>query len=185
MTVLGVDFGTATIEEADHLVRQLVTALGGTIGCTHLVRGVDPHVALSVGFPATAVDHSLELISTLAAGREFGVTDGRHGSGPPGLAEGAASAAAAHEARDGGRAVVYPGVEGLIGRVTVSSILLGSAIDQVVVLTDDSAPTADTVVETRGHVRPEFSGGLLSLTTTPVGPGLLAPFEVADPTPCC
>jgi hypothetical protein len=39
--VIGVDAGTTTLREADHLIRDLTTTLGlppGTVACTHLIR---------------------------------------------------------------------------------------------------------------------------------------------------
>lgn len=85
---------------------------------------------------------------------------------------------------DGGRAVYYPGVDTLVGRVTVEHILTATAIDRVVVLGGGTA-AAGRVVETRNFVRPLWTGGVLTLTTQPAWDGLLVPFETPNPTPCC
>lgn len=38
---------------------------------------------------------------------------------------------------------------------------------------------------TRDHVRPQWQDGELVLTLMPAVGGVLVPFEVPDPTPCC
>jgi MFS family permease len=61
-----------------------------------------------------------------------------------------------------------------------------SAIERVRVLgAERPEPAPETLVETRGFVRPQWLDGRLTLVTTPVGGGLVAPFEVPKPTPCC
>lgn len=85
---------------------------------------------------------------------------------------------------EGSRAVIYPGVETLVGEVTVAHILAATAIDRVVVM-GSSSPTPDQVVLTRDFVRPLWTNGVLTLTTQPAWDGLLVPFETPNPTPCC
>ncbi|MCW2918330.1 MAG: transposase, OrfB family protein [Actinomycetia bacterium] len=46
------------------------------------------------------------------------------------------------------------------------------------------APPSHTPVDTRDFVRPEWRDGVLTLVAMPAVTGL-APFEVANPTPCC
>jgi hypothetical protein len=101
------------------------------------------------------------------------------------LAEAAAEAATQHHIRQSGRAVIYPGAAGLTATVTVGAILADSAIDRVTALGSQDEPAEGDLVQTRDHVRPEWRDGLLTLTITPVKPGLYAPFEVPNPTPCC
>jgi hypothetical protein len=96
----------------------------------------------------------------------------------------AVAAAAEHEARRSGRAVVYPGVERLVGVLSVAELLAVSAIERVQVLGGSSADP-QTLVETGGHVRPQWMNGVLTLVATPAAGGRIAPFEVPDPTPCC
>lgn len=84
-----------------------------------------------------------------------------------------------------GRAVLYPGVAGLTGTVTVAELLSGSAIDRVAVLGGSGEPAPDQRLLTRDFVRPEWRDGELVLTAMPAAGGVLVPFEVPDPTPCC
>jgi hypothetical protein len=107
--------------------------------------------------------------------------DGRRG-GPAEPAEGAELAAREHGRT--GRAVLYRGAGRLSGTLTVREILDLSAIDRITVLMG-AEPAPDTLVQTRGHVRPEWRDGRLTLLTMPAGTGVLAPYEVPDPTPCC
>lgn len=109
--------------------------------------------------------------------------DGRHG--PEELAAGAARAAAEHEARTGGRAVLYPGSKAVTGTLTVARLLEVSAVDRVTVLGAPEGPSPEAKLVTRGHVRPEWREGLLVLAAMPAAGGTLVPFEVPDPTPCC
>ena len=125
------------------------------VACTHLVASPFPHVAIS-------------LLST-----EVFETD-------PELA----AAAAAATTGTHGRAVRFPGVERLVGDLTVSEILQRSAIAQVEILAGGPAGPAD-VVRTDDFVRPQYRSGELVLVTTPAAGGLLVPFERRDPTPCC
>jgi hypothetical protein len=173
VTVIGFDFASATLAEADNQARELRARLGlgeEAVICTHLIRDDHPHVALSVAVPGEDA-----VNATLTA---------RHAANVA-LTAGAAEAVAAHTARTSGRAVVYPGVDALTGTVTVGAILAGSAIDEVVVLAGAEPPGLDDLVQTRDHVRPEWRAGRLTLTVTPVAPGVFAPFEVPNPTPCC
>jgi hypothetical protein len=88
------------------------------------------------------------------------------------------------DATPGGRAVRFPGVEHLVGTLTVGEVLARSAIDRVEVL---GGGTADpqTLLDTDDHVRPVWRDGELVLTTTPAAGGRLVPFERRNPTPCC
>ncbi|HXA59679.1 MAG TPA: hypothetical protein VNW94_11005 [Streptosporangiaceae bacterium] len=52
-------------------------------------------------------------------------------------------------------------------------------------LAGSGPPASGTRIDTRGHVRPEWQDGHLTLPTMPAGENLLAPFEVPNPTPCC
>ncbi|MBM7785136.1 hypothetical protein [Tenggerimyces flavus] len=172
--VVGIDAGSATVQDAEHLLgRLLEEVLGRTdamVACTHFVRGERPHVALSV----TGVD-SAALVSL-----ELGVASGSERSGPPELAAGAALAAAAFAAGEG-RAVIYPGVSGLVGTRSASEVLAESAIEEIDVMGGGVA----SLVHTRDFVRPEYVNGRLVLLTQPAGGGGVVPFEVPNPTPCC
>ncbi|MEV0905908.1 hypothetical protein [Streptomyces hokutonensis] len=176
--VLGVDAGTTTLREADHLIRDLMTTLAlppGTVACTHLIR--------TDARRGTAV--SLELPD-----RESASDVWRHlqeSSAPQGDQEAAAQAAAEHTARRSGRAVLFPGAEHLTGTVTVADLLELTAIDRVIVVgaTSGELPAPTTPVHTQEHVRPEWRDGELVLALVPAVGNTLAPFEVPNPTPCC
>ncbi|MEV7339387.1 hypothetical protein [Streptomyces sp. NPDC093544] len=162
--VIGVDTVVSALLEADHLLQTLAAELAlpeDSFGCTHLVRGDRPRVALSFAVPSGAA---------LSVVREGLIAKGYEVS---------------PEAPDAvGRAVLYPGVAQLTGTVTVAELLAGSAIDRVTVL-GTGAPSPDQPLVTRDHVRPEWRDGALVLTAMPAAGGTLVPFEVPDPTPCC
>lgn len=195
-TVIGVDAGTTSLREADHLVHDLVDRLGappGTIGCTHLIHAGHPHTAVSLALPdADAAEAAWHRLTALLADRDEPPTgaalgDLRHGAAEQ--VDGAALAAAEQANRTGGRAVVYPGVQQLTGTVPLRLLLDVSAIERVTVLGAPSGsghrPEPGAVVLTRDHVRPVWQAGELVLPLTPATGGLLAPFEVPNPTPCC
>lgn len=80
-TVLGVDAGSATPADAEHLLLGLADRLGagpGAVLCTHPVRGAEPHYAVSLALPAAPSDAALAAV--LPAGGAVAV------STPPGPA---------------------------------------------------------------------------------------------------
>jgi hypothetical protein len=83
-----------------------------------------------------------------------------------------------------GRAVLFPGVESLVGTLSVAEVLALSAIERVEVLGSGPADPA-TLIDTGDFVRPQWRAGVLTLTTTPASGGRLVPFETRNPTPCC
>ncbi|MBV1935000.1 hypothetical protein KUF83_00255 [Streptomyces sp. BV286] len=156
-----VDADVRELRAADHLLLELAAELNlpeGAFGCTHLVRGERPRVVISFA------TESEETARRLTA-KGYEVTTG-----------------APDEV---GRAVVYPGADALTGTVTVAELLSGSAIDRVTVLGSAGEPPPDQRVVTRDHVRPQWQDGELVLTLMPAVGGVLVPFEVRDPTPCC
>jgi len=163
--VVTVDAGSANLRAADHLLQALAAELAlpeGTFGCTHLVRGERPHVALSFTLPSEPLPRTARERLTA---RGYEVTDGA----PDAV----------------GRAVLYPGVSSLTGTLTVAEVLARSAIDRVSVLGSAAQPSPDAQLVTRGHVRPQWQDGALVLTAMPAAGATLVPFEVPDPTPCC
>jgi hypothetical protein len=180
--VVGVDTGCVELHEADHLVRHLAAELalpGDTVACTHAVRaGARPHLAVSLTLPdqATAAAVWRRLRASV-----YGLSYGDLRSGPGPLADGAVHAAA----DPSGRAVLFPGTHALTGTLTVGRLLALSAVDAVTVLGEPGAPEADTPFDTRNHVRPERRDGRLLLRAAWSAGGVLAPFEVPNPTPCC
>jgi hypothetical protein len=139
------------------------------LACTHLAYRPTPHVAVSLALPDGAVP--AERLATLPAVA-------------PQLSEAAEQAAADHAAGRAGRAVLYPGMDQLTGTLTVAQVLGSSAIDRITVI-GGPPPQPDTLVDTRGFVRPQWRDGALTLVTTPVAGERIAPFELPNPTPCC
>jgi hypothetical protein len=160
--ISGLDRGHATVTEAEHWLRETAAGLGlaDLVACTHLVHGDQARVAVSLS---------------------------ASGSWPaPIAAEVAARVAALHESRQGGRAVVYPGVDALVGTLPVAELLALSAIQEVRVLGAPSPePDPQTLIDTRDFVRPQYADGRLVLMAMPAPEGRIAPFEVPNPTPCC
>ncbi|RSM50582.1 hypothetical protein DMB66_43110 [Actinoplanes sp. ATCC 53533] len=154
LPVHGVSLEHPDTVAAEHWLASLSPA--PVLACTHLVRSPRPHVALSLVFTDAA----------------------------PELGAESPDAVAAHVARGSGRAVLYPGVELLVGTLRVADILALSAIEQVEVLGGGEADPA-ALIDTGGFVRPQWRAGVLTLTTTPAAGGRLVPFETRHPTPCC
>ncbi|MGM9386976.1 hypothetical protein [Streptomyces antibioticus] len=189
-SVIGVDAGTVSLREADHLVHDLVDRLGlppGTLACTHLIRTAERRgTAVSLALPDAdaaeavwaRVEGELSGAGAVLGGRAYGAAAAVRAAG---------SAAGEHARREGGRAVLFPGVEHLTGTVTVAELLDLTAVEHLVVVgaTGGGAPDPSTPVFTRDHVRPEWWGGRLTLALVPAAGGALAPFEVPNPTPCC
>ena len=105
--VLGLDTGALTLRQADadadELVRALLArgALGGAVVATHLTRlGAVPHVTLSVEVPLLRPEQLVELAGQALPAATLGTPAAEAG-------------AAAHAARQGGRAVHFPGVDAL------------------------------------------------------------------------
>ncbi|NNN34343.1 hypothetical protein HLK59_29060 [Streptomyces sp. S3(2020)] len=162
---LTVDPGVRDLRAADHLLRELATELAlaeGVFGCTHLVRGDRPRVALSLAVPSEPL---LRTALERLTARGYEVRDG--------LPDPA------------GRAVLFPGAAALTGTLTVAELLSRSAIDRVTVLGAHGPPTPGALLVTRDHVRPQWQDGELVLTAMPAAGGALVPFEVPEPTPCC
>ncbi|MEU6140848.1 hypothetical protein ABZ848_10860 [Streptomyces sp. NPDC047081] len=185
-SVIGVDAGTVSLREADHLVHRLADELGlpaGTFACTHLIReGERRGTAVSFALPDRAAAERAWPRLVALGEPELGAVleDRRHGR-----VGGARVAAEEHVGRHGGRAVIYPGVEHLTGTVALSEVLGLTAVDEVVVVGRSSVPDHETPVLTRDHVRPEWRAGRLTLALVPAVGETLAPFEVPNPTPCC
>jgi hypothetical protein len=170
-TVIGLDLGHADVWDAEHWLRDRVAVLGGpgVVACTHLVRGERPRVAMS-----------LSGVDPLHLDAEDPIDDAEDPIDPAV----ASAVAVEHHARRSGRAVVYPGVDALLGPVCVGDVLTRSAIERVSVL-GGPPPGIDIIIDTRDFVRPEWKNGLLTLVTAPAPAGRIAPFEYPNPHPCC
>ncbi|AZS84313.1 hypothetical protein AB0465_03505 [Streptomyces griseoviridis] len=162
---LTLDPGLRDLRAADHLLHTLATELAlpqGVFGCTHLIRGDRPRVAVSLALPSRPLPRTaLEGLAALGHETTDGVPD------------------------DTGRAVLYPGAAALTGTITLAETLSRSAITAVVALGSPDRPPPQTRLMTRDHVRPQWQDGELVLTVMPAAGDLLVPFEVPDPTPCC
>jgi hypothetical protein len=165
--ITGISLGHATTAEAEHWLSEFLREFGcpdDLVACTLFARTPRPHVAVSLAaarLPAGALPATL-----------------------PGYAVAAGQAAVAHAGRRAGRAVRYPGVDGLVGTLAVGELLARSAVEHVLLL-GGAPPAPETLVDTRGFVRPEWRDGRLTLVAAPAGPGRVAPFEVPDPARCC
>ncbi|MDG9717791.1 hypothetical protein [Streptomyces sp. DH24] len=162
---LTLDTGARELRAADRLLHALAAGPAlpeDVFGCTHLVRGDRPRVAVSLTFASEPL---------LRTARERLTADGhRVTAGVP---------------DPYGRAVLYPGAAALTGTLTVAELLGRSAIDRVARLGSPDAPPPDALVATRDHVRPQWRNGELVLTVMPASRGVHVPIEVPDPTPCC
>ena len=96
----------------------------------------------------------------------------------------ARAATATHTGRASGRAVVVPGVADLPAALPVRELLGRTVVERVVLLAGGDAPP-DAELVTRAFLRPRWSQGALVLHVQPGAGGVLVPFEVPEPTPCC
>ncbi|WP_344659617.1 hypothetical protein [Catenulispora subtropica] len=181
--ILGVDAGSGSLAEADHLLASVVSGLGlagDPVAATHFVRAGAPHIALTIEVPAGAEVDPAAVGSV--TGPAAGLVWGDLRQGPEDRVEGALAARAEHGRS--GRLARFPGISTLTGTVTVREILERSPITEVSVLMG-AAAAPDTEVATRDHVRPQWRDGAVVLVVQPVSDGKVAPFEVPNPTPCC
>ncbi len=190
-TVAGLDVAARHQRDADAVAVRLAALLPAAwadrlVVATHVVPGEPAHVALAVEAPVDADSAWAELVAALAtAGLEDAALSlGERGLGRKEHVSHARAAAAEHAARRSGRAVVVPGTADLPSALRVGGLLERTAVERVVVLAGDDAPP-DAVLVTRGFLRPRWSRGALVLHVQPAAGGVLAPFEVPDPTPCC
>jgi hypothetical protein len=175
VTVYGVDTGSRSLREADHLLHDLVDRFRLPVfACTHLIRGLRPHVAVSLDVAVPWPDLAVP---------DAGLASATDRSGPPDLSAAAFEALTRH--RVSGRAVVFPGSASLTGTVLVGDVLAHSPITRLHVIGGPDQPGTDDVLDTRDHLRPEWQASELVLAVAPAGPGRYAPFEVPNPTPCC
>lgn len=171
--IVGIDGGSPDVRAAEHLLAEIVTALGPDtvlFGCTHLTSTGGPHVTLSIDLDSAAA------AGRLPPGLQTAQPDSGHGA--------ALEAAQAHHHHTSGRVARFPGQHHLVGVLSVAELLATSAIEAIVVLAGHP-PDPATRIDTRGFVRPQWHGGRLTLHTVQAPNGMLAPFEVENPTPCC
>ena len=182
---LVLDGGWRTLADAEDALRERMRELPIELACTHFVPG--SRVVMTVTPAAGArdagtwavrdgQDQEPEIAALQVAAPEV--------AAPEVTAPEIAALLQQHMQRRSGRAVVFPGSEALIGRLSVAEVLARSAIDMVVLI--GGGPAApDDILDTQEHVRPEFVDGRLVLRTRPAAGGVLVPFEQPSPTPCC
>lgn len=206
MRLAGVDQGVRDALDAEPALRAACgrlaeRGLAPVWVVTHVVADDDgAHVAYTLDLPAAASSDA-DLAALVAAAFEPSspVASGPHHHHPlPGAASvvvgeatlgdaagvaGARAALAAHDAGTSGRAVVYPGVDALVGAIDVGRVVATSAVDEVVSLGGPFGP--DTVLQTRDHVRPQRRGDRWVLAVQPAAGNTLVPFENPSPKRCC
>ena len=105
-----------------------------------------------------------------------GEEDG-HLDGPAPVALQAARAGTA------GRCVRFPGQEAVQGRLPVADLIASTAIEELVGV--GVQVSAEDVLDTLGYLRPQWSGGRLTLVVEQAAGGVLQPFEIENPHECC
>lgn len=185
--IVGFDADLRRVREAEHLLEELGELLRLPVdapACTHFVRIGDPRVAISVDLDSQFGPESWEGLPQGVAAAFDGSSVGSSVGSPQGAAR-AAVAAAEHAARNGGRAIRFRGSDALHARLRVVDLLATTGIDAVTVVGTAGEATPDAMLDTRGYVRPVWITGRLVLQTAPAAGGLLVPFELRNPTPCC
>jgi hypothetical protein len=186
--VAGVEIGVPSESAAEWVVSSMADRLRGlglretTIG-SHLMStpGGLPRVALSICLPSTSdVDAGWWLVrESLPPGepdrRAICLDERRHG--PVALQRLALRAVHEHRERSAGRVIVFPGVEDLVGTVTLAQVLERTAVQRVVALGGGVLDPWDRLV-TRGRVRPRWSHGELVLHVRQAAEGAVIPLEV-------
>jgi hypothetical protein len=161
-SVIGVDAGTASLREADHLIHDLVTRLGlpqGTLACTHLIRTDERRgTAVSFALPdaRTAAITWSHVVAPADPGMGAALAGRSYGAEP--AAHAAMLAAEEHAHRRGGRAVLFPGVDHLTGTVRLTYDL--GAVDRPV------------YVRLRGTDGNRSAVGLRGASVDPAGPAV-------------
>lgn len=183
---MGIDVEHTDQPRADHDLQQLVQVLPAgavSVAATHWAHlGDRPHVALSLELVDAFADVLMGPLAELAPRWSLALDGETVGDAALGAA--AQEARTAHVQRRRGRLVHFPGVEQLVGTMTVQELLDRSAVDRVRVLTAGEAEP-DVRVVTRNHVRPTWLDGELVLLTQPAVGGTVVPFESPSPTACC
>jgi hypothetical protein len=199
---MAIDAGTSRDRQADHVIavlRERWSLAPRVAAATHLERGDDARVIVTLDFvgastPSSAADAAADIAAIVD---ELDVSESRatvavfddggdrtDWAGPSAGLLGVERAEARRRQRTGGRLVVFPGCDGLRGVLPVADLLAHSAIDRL-------APVGgvhvsdDALVNTQSFVRPQWRHGELLLDVVPIAGGMLAPFEVPNPTPCC
>ncbi|MCM3882269.1 hypothetical protein [Frankia sp. R82] len=164
----------------DQAAWRRVAYLAGDLAAAELTAARRAAAGLGRGTGAAAADLALTgfvEVEALIYG-PVGVATAAERIGPPVLADGAAQAVADHTERQGGRAVVYPGVSRLRGTVSVETVLGQTAVGRVVAPVGQAAPRRSDLLRTRNHVRPVWRDGVLTLHAAAERGRVFAPSEV-------
>ncbi|MGY2078703.1 hypothetical protein [Modestobacter sp. SYSU DS0657] len=192
----GLWWGGASVERdpADaHLLAAVDRALVGSgaaaeLVCTHVDRSAaDPRTGVSIRLSGPPADPAA---TQAALARELGgpvlaeptaspAPDGDDDAAPARTALAEASSAVA------GRAIRFPGADGVRGRVPVAELVAGTAVDAVMAVGATVGP--DDVVDAgpNGFLRPQLTGGRMTLLVERAAGGVFTPFERENPHICC
>jgi hypothetical protein len=189
--VAGLDVATRHERDADAVAVRLAQLVPvpwrhRLVVATHVERRPPAHVVLTIEVPAdvAGVEPALRAAVHAAGLAEPALVLGKHTSGPAEHVTHACLAVTAHIAARSGRVVVAPGLSDLPERLLVAELLERGVVERVEVLAGGVA-APDAVLVPRGFLRPRWSQGSLVLHVQPGAGGVLVPFEVPDPTPCC
>ncbi|MEU4446407.1 hypothetical protein AB0K14_06900 [Actinosynnema sp. NPDC050801] len=166
---------------AAHVDALLLDAFDGVAAdfvCTHVDRlGPVAVTTLSAHVPGEVdVDRLAEALGGPVVVLDD--SDGADDSDGP-----AVRAARAGRDRADGRCVRFPGQDALTGTHPAAEVVARSAIDRVVGIGVEVAPTDP--VETLGFLRPVCREGELVLLVEPAVGGVLRPAEAETPHECC
>lgn len=197
--VLAVCGGTSGLAQVEHDLLDLCQALGLPLDgalATHPMRDQAPHWAGTLAVPPHDVD-DLRVLLTRAGGHQgaarcVGVFSvGGVADEPLVLVTGqaahaghVAAAAASHLTASGGRLMRFAGQDQVPDEIALGDLLSIGCIDDVRVVGD--GPVDRTLVlRTRGHLRPQLSGGRVELLIERYDGTSYIPYERPTPHQCC
>ncbi|MQA33386.1 hypothetical protein [Modestobacter roseus] len=176
-------------EPADaHLLAAVDRALSGSgaaaeLVCTHVDRSAaDPRTGVSIrlsGPPADPAATRAALARALG-GPVLVDADGDDPDGAP-----ARTALAEAPSAVAGRVLRFPGADGVRGRVAVAELVSTTPIEEVRAVGATVGP--DDVVDAgpNGFLRPQLTGGRMTLLVERAVGGVFTPFEIENPHVCC
>ncbi|MGY1856554.1 hypothetical protein [Modestobacter sp. SYSU DS0290] len=188
----GLWWGGASAERdpADaHLLAAVDRALTGSgaaaeLVCTHVDRSAaDPRTGVSIRLSGAPADPGA---TQAALARELGgpvlvepAQEGDDDAAPARTALAEAPSAVA------GRVVRFPGADGVRGRVQVAELVAGTAVEDVQAVGATIGP--EDVVDSgpNGFLRPQLTGGRMTLLVQRAAGGVFLPFEIENPHVCC
>ncbi|OMQ14231.1 hypothetical protein A7K94_0218055, partial [Modestobacter sp. VKM Ac-2676] len=83
------------------------------------------------------------------------------------------------------RVVRFPGADGVRGQLAVAELVASTPIEEVTAVGATIGP--DDVVDAgpNGFLRPQLTGGRMTLLVERAAGGVFTPFEVENPHVCC